>query len=437
MSVDLERELETRLRQRSAVAPVGDGWEAIHGRIDARRRARQRRRVVGCGVAVVVALVVSVALIGDSGRETRVATRPPDSATGRPELPRLVLDLPGWEVDHATTADTGTGPPPSPPLWLFTEPGRGFDGKIVYVSIADPTVPYGVGDENPAATQVDVRGRTGYLHLTPPKVGEVGQMGWRMADGTSVYLTSTRLSEDELVAFARMVDVGPDGKLVLPMPSLPAGLAFQRGTTPGEWDARFHAEVSYRRGRASAELRLQTGGEWLFDDLVRDRLVSASASRSATVQGAPAVVTTYQGQGQHHSVMWTVRPGVVAEVRADGVSADEAVALAQSVETVDEEVWNGMVARYSRESQPPVPDGLVAPNRHAEVHAELCELRGTWLAQPPARADVLSKVRELRATAEAQHLDRDSDIVAVLDDMVTAMAAGDADEVRSIPGGGC
>jgi hypothetical protein len=441
MSVDLERELNARLRQRSTEAPVGDGWEAIHRRIDARRRARQRRRLAGCGVAAIVALVASVALLGDSDREARVATRPPDSAAGEPELPRLVLDLPGWEVDRASTEDTDAGPRVAPPLWLFTEPGRGFDGKVVYVTIADPTVPYGLGDENPAATRVDIRGSTGYLNVTPPWVGEVGQIGWRTADGTSVYLTSTRLSEEELVAIARLVDVAADRTLMVPDGPLPAGLAFERGTAPGEWDGRVRAQISHRRrGGGAAELRLQTGGEWLFDEVVRDRLVSASASRSATVQGAPGVVTTYQGPGQHHSVLWMVRPGVVAELRADDVSADEAVAVAQSVKEVEEQVWRDLVARFSTE--PPVPNGIPSPgrDRHEQVVSALCELRGAWLAGTSGdvgRADVEERVRELRTTAAAEDLGRNSDILVVLDDLVEAMHSGHAAAVRSIPAGGC
>ena len=439
MSVDLERELENRLRQRSTAAPVGDGWEAIHRRIDARRRSRQRRRLAGCGVAVVVTVVASLALVNGSDREVGVATRPP-TPDGGAELPRLVLDLPGWEVDHASSGEAGGAPTAAPPLWLFTEPGRGFDGKVVYVSIADPTVPYGLGEENPAASRVDVRGRTAYLNVTPALVGPVGQMGWRMADGTSVYLTSSRLTEEELVAFARAVDVAPDRGLVLPMPALPAGLAFERSTGPEERDGRLHAEVSYRQGRRSAELRLQPGGEWQFDNLVRDRLVSASAARAVTLDGAPGVVSTYQGPGQSHAVMWRVEPGVVAEVRVDEVSADEAVAVARSVKEIDEGEWQDLLARFRSPSPSTADAAPIGPSPHEQARFELCTLRGAWLAGnagEAGRAEVVSDVRALRARAAAQGLDRDSDIVVVLDDLLAAMQSGDPQAVRSIPGGGC
>ena len=90
-------------------------------------------------------------------------------------------------------------------------------------------------------------------------------------------------------------------------------------------------------------------------------------------------------------MIWRVGPGVVAEVRADGVSDDEALAVAQTVREVDERTWRDLAARF----------------------------------------------RALRAKANAQGLDRDSDIVAVVDDLLAAMQADDADEVRSIPVGGC
>lgn len=189
------------------------------------------------------------------------------------------------------------------------------------------------------------------------------------------------------------------------------------------------------------ELRLQTGGEWRLDDLVRDRLVGASASRSVVVQGAPGVVTTYHGPGRHHSVMWTARPGVVAEVRADDVSAADAVALAQLVKEVDEEAWRDLLARFQGASPlAPTYEGAGPDRRLEEVTSTLCELRGAWLAGPAGevgRADVEERVRDLRATAAAEQLDRNSDIVVVLDDLVEAMHSGRADAVHAIPAGGC
>ena len=45
------------------------------------------------------------------------------------------------------------------------------------------------------------------------------------------------------------------------------------------------------------------------------------------------------------------------------------------------------------------------------------------------------KAGDLRALAGAEHVERDSDTVAVLDDLLEAMRAGDADAVRSILAG--
>ena len=438
MSVDLERELGTRLRQSSTAAPVGDGWEAIHRRIDARHRSRQRRRLAGCGVALVVTAVASAALLTGRGSETRVATRPPASPSTEPELPRLVLDVPGWRVERAATAEAPGRPIVGEPLWSFTEPGRGVDGKVVFATVARPSTPFGIGDQSPTATEVDIRGRTGYLTVTPPLVG---QLGWRLADGTVVYLTSARLSGDELVAFARALDVTADRTLIVPAGPLPAGLALLRAATPGEWDAGQAAEVSYGRRDARLELRLQTGGEWLLDDLVRDRLASAAAARAVTVHGQPGVLSTYQGAGDSHAVIWSPAPGVVAEVRADGVPVDEALAAARSAKEVDEDAWRELVARFPVEPSPPAAPPATASDRHHEVLSDLCRLRGAWLAADGAgeatRADLVDRVRELRATAVAERLDRDSDIVVVLDDLLQAMQAGDTEAVRSIPGGGC
>ena len=435
MSVDLEQELGARLRRRSAAAPVGDGWEAIQRRIDARRRARQWRRMGGCGAVVVAVVAVSAALVGPDP-EARVATRPPAAATpAAATLPRLVLDRPGWTVAGASSHEAGGDRTQDPPLWVLGEPDRGFDGKVAFVSVVDPSVPFGIGEQSPTAKVVDVRGRQGYLNLTPPLVG---QLGWKLDDGTVVYLTSSRLSGDELVALGRALDVAPDRTLLVPPGPLPGGVGLVRTTSPGESDSRIGAEVAYRRGEATVDLRLQTGGPWLLDELARDRLVSAGAARSVTVDGVGGVLTTYAGPGQSHAVIWPVRPGVVAEVRADGVPAEEALAAAQSVEEIDEGAWRELVARF--EPAPPPSGDTAGPHRHEEVAATLCQLRDAWLAAPaggPARADAVTRLGELRATAVAERLERDSDIVVVIDDLVAAMGAGDVDTVRSTPGGGC
>ncbi len=301
------------------------------------------------------------------------------------------------------------------------------------MSIADPTMSFGIGDLSPSAEAVDVRGHRAYLNLTP----FAGQLGWRLGDGTAVYLTSARVSGDELVEVGRAIDVAPDRTLVVPSGSLPVGLALERSTAPGEWDARLGAEVSYARPDARLALRLQTGGEWLLDNLVRDRLASAETARTVTVHGVRGVLSTYQGTNGGHSVMWTVRPGVVAEVRADGISAEDALAAAQSVKEIDQAEWDSLVARFGQTPASPPESRGSGPDRHAEVGAILCDLRATWLAEPTRRAGALTGVRQLRATAVAERLDRDSDILVVLDDMIGAMTDGDEQAVRSIPGGGC
>jgi hypothetical protein len=434
MSLDLEQELATRLRRRGSAAPVGPGWEGIHRRIDGRRRSRQRRLVGGGAAVLVAAVAVSAALVGPDP-DARVASQPPDAAPPAPALPRLVLDLPGWAVTHASSDETGRARAEGAPLWVLAEPDRGYDGKAVFVSVVPPSVPFGIGEESPTAAVVDVRGRRAYLNLTPPLSG---QLGWKLDDGTAVYITSTRLSGEELVAVGRALDVAPDRTLVVPPGPLPGGVRLLRATSPGEWDGRMAAEVAYRRGEAAVDVRLQTGGAWMLDELVRDRLVSARSARAVTVAGVPGVLTTYAQPGESHSLLWPVRSGVVVEVRADGVPADEALAAAQSLEEIDEEAWRELLARFAAAT--PTGDDAEGPGRHEKVAATLCELRAAWLAasgSDRARSDALDRLGELRATAVAEGLDRDSDIVVVIDDLVAAMAAGDADAVRSIPGGGC
>jgi hypothetical protein len=428
----LERRLTTHLREQSMHAPGSDGWHAILARVDRRHRRRQGVRIGATALCLLTLIGTLVLLPGTGSEQGRVASGPPvPPFSGR--LPHLVLGLPGYELEHASEAYFGpeaAAAPVGPRLSLLTTPGEGYDGPVLFVTTAPAVTPYGVGDQSSSASRVDVGGRTAWLQQYTGM--PVTSLGWRLDDGRAVHFLALRIDEDELVAAARTAVVADDGTVSWPEGSLPSGLALRRSTeTPT--GPRATAEVGYRRGESRYTLRLQQGGDAVLDDLIRDRAASALEIGDTTVDGVPAVLSVYQGD-DGSSLMWPVRPGVVAELVASGSSAQaDLVATAALVTEIDEAGWQELLDRHAPRPQPPSPDGA---GRMEAVIESMCDLRGDWLAADEAgRAELVRLMGALRRHAVETGLDRNSDIGVVLDRLVAAMSAGDATAVRSIPDG--
>ncbi|HEX7276639.1 MAG TPA: hypothetical protein VF244_04630 [Acidimicrobiales bacterium] len=440
---ELERRISQRLHGHGRLAPDNDGWGAILDRIEQRGRARHRRRAAAAGLLVVGMVGSLVVLTGDDA--TRVSTTPAGPAsTADPAadaassagLPRLVLDLPGFEVDHASSTGA-TGPwPDLGPLLVYGLPDGGLIGRgpVLFVRLVPAGMPYGLG-EGPAVEPVDVAGRPGRLL---PSGSPTASLAWPREDGSIVHLLTVGLG-GALVAQGEEIE-RTLATVGAPAESLGSGLVLLR-ETPADPSAAAQAEVTYRSDPPmSLTLRLTSGGAYRLDDLLFDRLISAFAGRSTSVDGRPAVVITDQRSmgvgGPGRTLVWSPQPGVVAELVGVGVTEDELEAAAASIHEVDAEAWADLEERSGDAPFSSVPDGS-----EAEVMAATCGLRGRWLeaaadGNAAAGAAALTDLEALFEKSRSAGLGASGDTLEVILRLADAMVAGDVATVRSIPEGG-
>ena len=142
------------------------------------------------------------------------------------------------------------------------------------------------------------------------------------------------------------------------------------------------------------------------------------------------------------AVMWMVRPGVVAELVARGLSDEEIGVALASIEEVDEAEWEALVAKTNTattnrptDSGPPTA-ASEAESPHTTFLAELCKASSVWLHAIDAgdtggRDSVAADLHSLRDKGKAAGLGQDSDIILIADRIVAAVDAGDVDGVRA------
>lgn len=478
---ELEQDLSSTLHHYADSAPEGDGWRPIHDRIARRHRTRQIKRGVGT-VAVMAVLIAGIASLVDprvdvEGTGTVPAAPPAASPAVEPQLPtlpRLAPDVTGFEIAYAAdfdpaTAETG-GPPGRPPAtdWLpddlrmtsLLEPAKGYEGRAMLVTVAGAQIPYGIGEDgsDPTASSVDIAGLTGYLtaYTSLPATS----LGWRLADGRTVHLIGLRLSDDELVAAARAIQVAADSTVAWVAGSMPANLELRRTTVVAR-EAALTSEVLLKGDRRSLNLRLESGGDAALDYLVRDRAASSAYISSVTVSGGTGVFSVYERDQTNPGVqdprdvagtatlVWQVRPGVVAELVADGAVGDPAqastdlIAAAESLREMSDAEWSGWVARNAND-----PSATEVVGAHAgepdyvevDLVASMCAAQVEWLAaqvngDADQRSRVLAKMRQIFDQAAADDIGRNGDALVQLKRVVDAAEAGDVESVRSIPEG--
>ncbi len=439
---ELERRIADRLHGHSRRAPDNDGWEAISDRITARARARRRRRAAATGLVVagmVGALVVE--LPGDV--RTQVSTTPagPAASVAGPVvggLPRLVLDVPGFELSHASTSDDTDPFPDLGPLLVYGTPGDGLlgPGPVVFVRLVPAGASYGIGD-GPEVQSVDVAGRPGRIFSTGvPNVF----LGWPRADGSIVHLLGVGLRGDELVDAGGLIEEALAAGQAPPT-TLPGGVELRR-STPADVSPSRQAEVDYRFEGGSVGFRLLTGRDYRLDNLLLDRLASSIAWQATTVDGKPAVLSTYQGSsgvgGSGRTLLWAVADGVVAELTAHGLTDAEIEAAAAAIHPVDEATWGELLARSAALD---APEGSTPDALDDGLTAELCQARNAWLkaraiGDGGVEAASLANLDTLLEKGKAGGLGDTGDILVVARRLLDAMAAGDDALVSSIPEGG-
>ena len=364
-----------------------------------------------------------------------VATEPAGPSAGG--FPRLVLDVAGYQLEHASENPVAAQPPllevPAPGslrLSVWAEPGRGYDGRVLFVTVAAPAAGYGVGDLSSEARAVTVGTDAGWIQQYTGLPAT--SLGWYLPTGQAVHLVGLRLDESELMAAGRDLQVAADGSFTWGRGSPPVGLALDRATE-SPLGPRTTGEVSYARGAARLSLRLQEGGDAVLDDLIRDRAAAALEIGQTTVGDVPAVLTVYEGEDRS-ALMWQVRPGVVAELVGYGSAKGDIADAASSISQIDEAAWQDLRRPFR---EPAAASSADAADGLPSVVRSMCELRGEWLAAGGGGGGAESgQLKDLRRHAVETGLDQDSDIVAVLDRLLAAMAAGDAATVRSIPEGG-
>ena len=430
----LEERLTAHLHDRAGRAPIASGgWAGIRGRIEIRHRRRQRARVAATALCL-VAVVGGLTMVREgSGGTAGVATGPitPDGP-----LPRLVLDLPGWTLAYAAEALSGQELAPahaSIEHTVLAEPGKGYDGRVVFVTTVAPGENYGVGDRSPTAVAVEVGGQPAWLQSSTTLAKS---LGWYLPDGRAVHLVGLRVTDEELLALGRDLRVGPDGTFTWASGSPPGGLTVEgAGTIPS--GMRPTSDVRYEIGNTRASLRLQGGGQPVLLDLVADRAASASELRSYPVDGQAGVLARYEGQPRW-ALVWEVRPGVVAEVvLSDPPAGMDVGTVVEAIREVDESMWQDVLDEGAPRERPVSSSLVEEGQRTTEIARSMCRVRTRWLGgDVAARALAVEELRNLRRHGLEVGLDRNTDLVAVMDRLLAAMAAGDSAKVRTIPEGG-
>jgi hypothetical protein len=425
MTDQLERNLSDALHGIADHAPAGGGWDAIHGRIARRERARGRRRAAVAAVMVVALAGGLASTVGRAGRRQVVAGPPAAPAA----LPRLVLDLDGYTLVGATElADAPLEAARGGSLTVLARPGSGLSGPALFVRTVPDGAQYGFGEQSPIARTVDIAGRTGYVQ---PYTSLARSLGWRLEDGSGVHLVSLRLDEEQLLAAARALRI--DAGVVTWAPdALPAGLVPLR-TTESEPTSTVFAETAYRGPNGeSVKVLAQPGGQHVVDDYVLDRAAAARQVSEVEVDGVAAVISTYE-LGDRRSLIWPVRPGFMAEMDGTDLTDAELVAAAESLRVADDEEWTRLLATVGPEEPGQSPANTEAIGT---LGATRCLLRDKWLSADGAgdRASRDAALRELSALIDryrAEGVQPNGDIFVVVDRLVAAMQSGDVAAVQA------
>ncbi|MEA2844341.1 MAG: hypothetical protein QOJ69_2012, partial [Actinomycetota bacterium] len=280
---ELERHLADQLHAIGGLAPDADGWDGIHHRLAARRRARTRLRVAGVAVVLVAMVAVLVPLSGRGDRPTHVASDPQG-------FPRMILDLPGYDLVHADSSED-TGPQADTgQLLVYGDAGPGLlgTGAVVFVRLVPAGAPYGIGqpadtDKSGSTTPVDIAGRPGRLLKYSPLATS---LGWPRSDETLVHVIATGVADDALADMGRSIEAALAQGLAPPT-DLGDGLVLRR-SDPVDTGPSSHGEATYTGpANRTVDLRLTSGGPARLDDLVVDRLASAGEWKPLTVDGRP------------------------------------------------------------------------------------------------------------------------------------------------------
>lgn len=430
----VEESVREQLRRQAEHVVVGDGWSAIHHRIERRCRRRRARRAVVTVATVSILCAGAVTLAGKEGQGRQV-TNPAAPASA---LPRLVLGLPGLEFESAFSHDLAFVEPlvkqATNRLYVVTEPGRGFEGRVLFVST--------MGKGGPGSRPIPI-GEPVVIGDRPATLEGLGgglstwALIWQAESGSWVRLTSVRMTAEELVAAAEGMVVDHDGGMWWREGSPPPGLAVLRAATPAS-TPQPSAAVAYAWHGGHLTLRLQKGWMEVVDEMTSDRLGGARDLRQVTVGDERAAwIETAEGGV---SVIWPVRPGIAAELVAGGVAREQIEAALASIHEIPESRWDALLKLSQVKVEAKAEE--VNADLTAGLAAEFCRLRSTWLGATAtgdidARAKLAATGVALFDKASAAGSVEGSDQLQAARTLVRAMQIGDREVVLSSRPGGC
>ncbi len=324
--------------------PIGDG-----------RPSRSWTPVL-VGAGLTAAVVAGLAFVV-SNRFSGEAT-PADQVPDVVEVPRLGLpdDL-GWTVVAAGSHDElfSPGGVEQPTFAYFGDAGDDPFGE------RDLLVASYRGDDEIAGSEGDavaVRGTTGTITsgVDQGLPGDATALEWREEyDGgrAEVIFVSRSFGADELVAIADAASFDPVTARLTPAADLGLTELLVSSGTPFD-GARGSGEgymVSYQRGDGADFVTVNASRGDLGREVLGMRWWT-SAIEEVSVGGQPGVLLDLSeafggdtGGLTGHSVIWTVRPGVVGTLSSYGRDDSlDIVELAASTVELDEETWDRYVA---------------------------------------------------------------------------------------------
>jgi hypothetical protein len=274
---------------------------------------------------------------------------PPEDVPNDEVLPRLVVDLPGWDGAEVVSTDVVEPAVGEDRFVVY----QGDDGVLPLLTVLTTTGDYGLG---PGGESVEVAGHSGRLGRV---VGTTQQLGW-VDRGETTVLTGYGLTTEELVAAADSLVRGPGTGWEVANP--PDGMVerFQAGLP--SWSSERAQEVELLAGdEQSASLYAQTGGEAAYWDAVTDVLFGAEDAEVVTVRDQPGILTGADGE---YRIDWLERSGTVA-MRMDlccGFTRPQVDEVLANLVEVDVATWRALTGTDELDGTDPVEPTGEAPN---------------------------------------------------------------------------
>ena len=358
--------------QTTTTAP--DSWPRIRARIAPNGHGQGPRRVrwaiLAPAAAVgVVGLILLVSLAGHDGDGVVRVTGGPERLYLAPTGVDGRFRLSGADTDPQTSSQPGG---------IFRAFGRRGPDSVALQASAVITVPsdFALVGAEPEPAPLRVLGRD--VAVSRDDFGR-RILAWSQADGQTVGVMTSDLSEGELAALAESLIGGDATKDV---PTLPTGFTpVHSGPLPGG-----PPRVSFQNWEADDGDSFNVSVNEVPGVTIDDLAWYLPGGRATTVRGRTAIYSDRRDA----DLVWIERPGTVVTVHAIGVSENDLVALAEGLRPVDEAAWNDLRARALRPSGSPpsaILDSLGTPKVLTPANSYFVVAPVDGQSIPPCRPD--------------------------------------------------